>query len=395
MLTSKRWIAALAPMLLAASLSASPASAVDLHPEMYLHTSGRSLCNPAGTCVQLRGVNLGGWLVTEGWMNGQTDNGGRFALEQLEARFGAKSAAQLMSIWQNNWITAADLDLLKQNGFNLLRVPFSWRNLQDAKGNWIKDATGNINFTRFDWIVNQAAARGMYVIFDLHVWQGQQQSYSAISKSDSTAIAQQKKAAALWSALAQHFRGVGTIAAFDLINEPTGCPGDVLQTTLYNAVRAQDPARVVIVESVAYAGIPNRPWSNFIWSAHYPTTSAATTVESQLQTFDTNTGIALYPSIQVPIYIGEMKAPQDNATSAAELATALNTRGYPWSVWTYKGVSVGGWAGFNYYSQLRYNLATDSYNTIASKWTALTSWQNPQNAVNSYLNAWWFQGFHG
>jgi hypothetical protein len=380
--------------LLLVSLVASPAMAVDQHPEMYLHTNGRALCNPSGVCVQLRGVNLGGWLVTEGWMNGQTDNGGRFALEQLEARFGTRSAAALMSVWQNNWITSRDLDLLKSNGYNVLRVPFGWRNLQDAKGNWIKNSTGGIDFSRFDWIVNQAASRGMYVIFDLHVWQGQQQSYSAISKSDSVAQTQQKQAAALWSALAAHFRGVGTIAAFDLINEPTGCPGDVLQTTLYNAVRSQDPARVVIVESVTYAGIPNRPWKNFMWSAHYPTTSSTGAAETQLQAFDANTGIAAYPNIQVPIYIGEMKAPQDTALSAASLVTALDSRGYDWSVWTYKGVSVGGWAAFNYYSQLRYNLATDSYSSISTKWSALTSWQNPQNATNSYLNAWWFQGFH-
>jgi aryl-phospho-beta-D-glucosidase BglC (GH1 family) len=378
----------------AALVIGSPAWAVDLHPEMYLHTVGRALCNSKNSCIQLHGVNLGGWLVTEGWMNGQTDSGDRWALEQLEARFGTFAAAQLMSLWQSSWITSADIDLLHNKGYNLLRVPFSWRNLQDPSGQWIRDKNGNIDFTRFDWIVDQAAQRGMYVMFDLHIWQGQRQDYSQISRLDAGGDAARKQAAAIWSELAKHFVGVGTIAAFDLINEPTGSPADVLQTALYNAVRAQDPARIVIVESVAYSGLPNRPWTNFIWSAHYPTSSSTIVVETQLGAFDKNSGISLYPNIKVPIYIGEMKAPQDSLTSAAELVKALNKRSYSWSVWTYKGVSIGGWAGFNYYSSLRYNLTTDSYDSISGKWSALTAWQDPTKPISSYLNTWWFQGFH-
>ena len=66
-------------------------------------------------------------------MCGQTDNGGRFALEQLEARFGPAQAATLINAWRDNWFTDRDLDNIQSYGFNVLRVPFSWRNLQDAQ----------------------------------------------------------------------------------------------------------------------------------------------------------------------------------------------------------------------------------------------------------------------
>ncbi len=59
----------------------------------YVHTQGNSFCDAKNNRVTLRGTNIGGWLVTEGWMCGQSDNGGRFALEQLETRFGTAQAA--------------------------------------------------------------------------------------------------------------------------------------------------------------------------------------------------------------------------------------------------------------------------------------------------------------
>lgn len=36
----------------------------------YLHARGKDIVNRAGKVVWLRGVNIGGWLVTEGWMCG-------------------------------------------------------------------------------------------------------------------------------------------------------------------------------------------------------------------------------------------------------------------------------------------------------------------------------------
>ncbi len=364
-----------------------PAAAQTLPP---LHAQGRQLRDAKGKVVQLRGVNVGGWLVTEAWMCGQSDDGGRKALEQLETRFGPEKAAALMAAWQDNWFTGADLDAIRGYGCNVIRVPFSYRTLQDAAGNWKRDARRNIDFSRMDWVVKEAQQRGIYVVFVLHIWPGE---YHAISRDTPEGKAARVKMAALWTEVARHYRGVGAIAAFDVINEPEGSPGNILQQAFYGAIRAQDPGPVLIFESVAYPSMRDGRWTNIIWSAHYPEGSLKTgSVRDRLDAFDRKEKLSATPGVQAPIFIGETKAPADNADSAAELSGAMNERGWSWAVWTYKGVDNGGWASVNYDRALKYNLAGDSYESIMDKWTTgLSQWRS--GASNLQKNTWWIEGF--
>ena len=141
----------------------------------YLRAQNASVVDSTGRSMRLRGVNVGGWLVTENWMCGiqdASDAAGRFALETLEARFGVEAAAVLIDAWRESWLTTADLDLLQSLNFTLLRVPFSFRNLQYENGSG-SAAGGQLDFSRLDWIVAQAGQRGLYVVLDLHVWRGQ------------------------------------------------------------------------------------------------------------------------------------------------------------------------------------------------------------------------------
>ncbi len=350
----------------------------------YLHTQSNEIRNAAGQLVTLRGTNIGGWLVTEGWMCGQSDNGGRFALEQLEARFGTAQASTLINAWRDNWFTDRDLDNISSYGFNLIRVPFSWRNLQDAQGNWYKDSQGNIDFSRFDWVVQEAAKRGIYVIFDFHVWPGQQQNGGDICQAGEPGNTQRIQSAAIWSALAAHFKGNGTVAAFDLINEPTGS-NDYYDAhrAFYAAIRGADPNRMLVAEWVNTADFSGLGWTNTMCSGHYPAGNKA-----DLATFVANLSAHPEYSTVFPCYVGECKSDDtSNVTqNAADMTQGFDHLGWAWTTWTYKGVNVGGWALFDYDGSLNYNLTTDSYSSILTKWTAsLSQWQNPANPINYYL----------
>jgi endoglucanase len=135
-----------------------------------LHTTGRNIVDGNGRVVTLQGVNLGGWLVMEPWMT-PADSGGLpdtySILQELDSRFGVAEEQSLISTYQQSWISAADLANIKGAGFNAVRVPVWWGNFYPianvSNSSWRSDA-----FTELDWLVNAAAAQGLYVIIDMH-----------------------------------------------------------------------------------------------------------------------------------------------------------------------------------------------------------------------------------
>ncbi len=354
-----------------------------------LRTKGKDIVDRHGTVVTLRGVNVGGWLVTEGWMCGQTDDKGRGALEQLEARFGSDKASRLMDAWQNHWFTEKDLDLIQSWGFNLIRVPFSYRTLQDAEGTWKRQPDGTIDFSRMDWVVHEAGRRGIYVIFDLHVWprQLEQGKYGLPSRWSDEGKAVRERMQKLWAEVAKHYKGNGIIAGFDVINEPEGSPWNAPHHAFHDAIREQDPDRMVIVEWSGYSNTPKEFPKNTVYSDHYAFKDA-NSLEKYLGS------LRVHPEVKVPVFLGEMKAGKDDAESARWMADAMNKEGWSWAVWTYKGVNVGGWAAFNYDASMRYDLSTDSYESLLEKWErGLTQWQHPEKPKNSAITRWWVGGF--
>ncbi len=357
--------------------------------EDYLQTKGKRIVNRKGEAVDLRGVNIGGWLVTEGWMCGQTDDAGRGALEQLEARFGSGKAAALMDAWRDNWFTSRDLDLIQSWGFNLIRVPFGWRNLQDGGGSWIRDRSGNIDFSRLDWVVAEAAKRRIYVVFDLHIWprQFEKGNYGLPSRWSEDGKAVRARMAALWSEVAKHFKGNGAVAGFDVINEPEGSPWNAPHHAFSDAIRAQDPERMVIVEWCGYDKMPKEFPKNTVYSDHY-------SFKDQPGLSSYRDSLAKHPEVDTPLFLGEMKAGQDNAGAARWMAESMNKEGWHWAVWTYKAVNCGGWAAFNYHASMRYDLSKDSYESLLEKWTrGLTLWQDPSGQKNHAITQWWVDGF--
>jgi endoglucanase len=389
------WLAAALSLSLAACVSVSlnggasvPASDLrERYKSSYLHVEGSRLVAANGREVTLHGINLGGWLVTESWMCGFTDSkdtkeisgraglAGRSTLESLEDRFGPERAAALMTAWQDHWVTAGDLDQIRNNGFNLIRVPISYRTLQHADGSWILDARGQIDFGRMDWVVREAAQRGIYTIFDLHVWPQQRLDQDKIGRADGQNI--RESMSRLWTAIAAHYRGNGAIAAFDLINEFPGNWG--VQQVLSRAVRDGDRDRVQVVGGFTFPEFLKLhavgEFPNSIFSEHLYGDKPLTTEEFKSRLKETLNS-------PVPVYIGEFLAQDFSAvTQAMDLARIS------WSPWTYKAVDMGDWAIFNYYSELKTDIQHDAYQNIHAKWSMdLTQWQAPGSAQNYFLN---------
>ena len=103
--------------------------------EDFLRVKGRKIVNQKGETVQLKGVNLGAWLVREDWLNpdhiGVTEEeyktmpekdkavydkykgkkyDGEMIYNALTDRFGREQAQELLDMFYDNWITEWDLD---------------------------------------------------------------------------------------------------------------------------------------------------------------------------------------------------------------------------------------------------------------------------------------------
>ena len=120
--------------------------------EDFLTAKGMKVYNQRGEEVQLKGVNLGSWLIWEDWLtpydgvepnkDGVTDH--MQVVDKLTERFGEEKAYELMNTYMDNWITEYDLDQIKEMGFNSVRVPFWYRNFYyDDNGRKILDKNGN------------------------------------------------------------------------------------------------------------------------------------------------------------------------------------------------------------------------------------------------------------
>lgn len=120
--------------------------------EDFLVTKGQDIVNRNGDKIQLRGVNLGAWLIWEDWLcpyEEATDHAN--VIDTLTERFGVEGAYKLMNTYMDNWITEYDLDIIKEMGFNCVRVPFWYRNFYyDDNGTKILNKEGEWDFSRLD-----------------------------------------------------------------------------------------------------------------------------------------------------------------------------------------------------------------------------------------------------
>lgn len=290
----------------------------------------------------------------------------------------------LFESYQDNWITEYDLDLIAEMGCNVVRVPFWYRNfMSDDKGTWLSDNLDEISgFRRLDWVIAEAAERGMYVILDMHgVPGGQSFNHSTggigINKiySDAECQAAMEK---LWVAIAERYKDNTAVAAYDIMNEPHNNDEaysdrpeykniwsreswdeyNKIYDRMIEAIRAVDDNHVITVEGIwRVENLPNprsSGWSNVMYQLHlYDDTAQFGTLTASLSRFAERYDVA--------VYVGEF--------SNIDGIGICENYGVNWTTWTYKGGKGynGNW--FLYYADLPVaDSTTDSFEEMLAKW---------------------------
>ncbi|MGH7456174.1 MAG: cellulase family glycosylhydrolase, partial [bacterium] len=132
----------------------------------FVRVEGKQIVTPDGKPILLRGINLGNWLLPEGYM---------FKLEVATAHWQIQQVikelvgpAEAVAFWQqyyNNYIMREDVRYIKQLGMNSIRVPFNYKLLtpEDYPEIWL--ARG---FALLDSANTWSKQEWLYVILDMH-----------------------------------------------------------------------------------------------------------------------------------------------------------------------------------------------------------------------------------
>ena len=151
------------------------------------------------------------------------------------------------------WGPALDaqyFDYVAAAGFDHVRLPVRFNAHAGAAEPFTIDPTF---FARVDWAVDQAQQRGLTVIVDLH-------HYEELMDAPE---AQAPRFVGIWKQIAARYRGRPASVLYELLNEPTknltADKWNAIFTQALAAVRAADPSRKVIVDSVFWAAAKELP----------------------------------------------------------------------------------------------------------------------------------------
>src|SRR6476620_6902479 len=94
----------------------------------FVSTRGQQFIRPDGKPLLLKGINLGNWLLPEGYMfKFKSANSPRLIETVINQLVGEDEARRFWKNYRDDYITREDIHLIKKLGFNSVRVPFSYR----------------------------------------------------------------------------------------------------------------------------------------------------------------------------------------------------------------------------------------------------------------------------
>ena len=348
-----------------------------------IQAANRSLYDAEGNRIQLRGINAGQILLQEGWMSPFAlepeknkdgsyvkDGDGNiqypeFAEEEFRAGLASNpnlaghDPEALMQYYRECFFTEEDFRIIKEElGFNVIRLPFYWRNLLND------DLTRKDEETAFgylDWFVAQAAENGLYVILDLHGAPGSQNGYehSGVAQREAGLWDSEENVAAtvdLWTYVAWHYTETRPelgkwIASYDLMNEPTEVFKGITTKKcwdvfdrIYDAIRATGDSHVITLECCwDFARLPDPAdygWENVQYEYHWYNWANEALPYTLFYAYQDLSNIGR--DYDVPVLIGEFTFFEDRDAWAKGLAL-FDQRGYNWTIWNYKTTVTGWW----------------------------------------------------
>ncbi|KAH0538242.1 hypothetical protein FGG08_005161 [Glutinoglossum americanum] len=216
----------------------------------------------------LRGVNVGGWLILEKWMNPDVFSGTSVEDEFTLSQDVPDAASRLQNHWQT-FFTEADVQKLSAAGINALRIPIGFWAYDNAGTPYIKGADEYL-----EKAIGWARNAGMKVWVDCHGQPGSQNGFD--NSGHAGAVDWQKdnniqRSINVLKTMATKYGGqqfADTVVALELVNEPISWGDNDIDTTkqfaidAYHAVKAAATNKdLMVVMHDAFVGPGS--WTGF------------------------------------------------------------------------------------------------------------------------------------
>lgn len=358
----------------------------------FLKTDGDVIRNNygAGEVVQLKGTNIGGWLVMENWQCPTNSPDQKTTLKVLTERFGEEKAWELINTYQDNWFTEDDFDTLKAEGVNVLRLPVTYFEMANEDGTLKGTA-----FERLDWFVKEASEREIYTLIDMHGAFGSQNGKDHSGDTSNADVGHFfdteeniQKTIKLWEAIARRYNGNEWVAGYDLLNEPGGALGTQqfeVYDRIYDAIRAIDQDHIIQVQAIwEPTHLPNPKlygWENVVYQYHFYGWNVETDAAGQKAFIESKVKFLEETNFNVPTFVGEFTFFSN--TESWNALDIFDEQGWSYTSWTYK--VAGDNSSWGMYtmpnnSSTKVDIYNDDYDTIMKKWSTFNFTRNNRYA---------------
>ncbi|TVT40357.1 glycoside hydrolase family 5 protein [Hymenobacter setariae] len=379
------------PLLVTALALGSATAHAQSQSAPLLRADGPKIVDAQKHEVLLQGMNLGGWLLQEGYMMKPGYGGTQGSVKKVLYQAGLSDAAveKFYQQWRDNFITKTDIDFIAQQGFNCIRLPLHYdlfltpaqREVRNGvirgtvpyadyvaklkewqqKGELFKEPQQLEAIKLIDKTLGWCAANKLYVVLDLHAAPGAQGTDTNIADALQPndfwkEPIYQDITNGLWATLAKRYKNDGRIAMYDLVNEPNNVPGGnaaihTMFERLINTVRAQGDQHLLLLEGNGFGNNYNEMLrssfthqENLVYNAHrynlekYPLSNDLGATNPDANQLGTIGNLQAFRTAQnVPVWIGETG--ENTSQWMGEAARNLASVGIGWCHWTYKRFS--------------------------------------------------------
>ncbi|MCJ8210279.1 glycoside hydrolase family 5 protein [Mucilaginibacter sp. RS28] len=311
-------------------------------PKKFVTVKGKQLYTTDNRPLQIRGVNLGGWLAPEGYMLKMKEVSSARQIEELVNELaGPDDVRTFWNSYLNNFVSQLDIRFIKMAGCNVVRVPFNYRLFTSETYLGANDP--NRGFALLDRLIGWCREEKLLVILDMHAAPGGQ---TGDDIDDSygypdlfTSVAARQKAVEIWARIAAHYRNEPAVLGYDLLNEPVAHYFDIaslntriepLYREIVAAIRKTDKNHIVIMQGAQWGSnfrIFGKPFdAKSVYSFHKSWTEADQSVLKDYLDFSNR--------YNVPLICGEISEGRNEMLQASAKMLDKNEIGYLF--WPYK-----------------------------------------------------------